>query len=187
MRQASKLNSKIRKKTVKGNHGSNRKKRGHKQEFGTSKLECDFAHEYLDELGLKYVYQFEAKGIKRFFDFAVTAEENYPYKYKIVEGVDSIDQDAQMFIPSFLIEVDGDYYHGNHDFVSEDKLSPMQKHNMYVDKLKDEWCALHSIPLLRIWEHDIRKNPKKVFEMLGEYSLTAMKRQKILENKRKPH
>jgi hypothetical protein len=56
------------------------------------------------------VYQFEAKDIKRFFDFAVTAEENYPYKYVLKEGINSIDQDAQLFIPNFLIEVDGDYW-----------------------------------------------------------------------------
>ena len=43
-------------------------KRVHPQ-YGTSKLEERFASEFLDRLGIKYTYQFEAKDIGRFFDF----------------------------------------------------------------------------------------------------------------------
>ena len=67
------------------------------------------------------------------------------------------------------------------------ELSPMQKHNKFVDKLKDEWCGMHCIPLLRIWEHDIRKNPKKVMDMICEYSSSAKKRKLIMDNKKRPH
>ena len=35
-----------------------------------------------------------------------------------------------------------------------------------VDKIKDDWAALHSIPLIRIWEEDIRKSPEKVMKLL---------------------
>lgn len=61
---------------------TNRKK--HPQ-YGTSKLEEYFAKEFLDKLGIEYVYQFEAKDIKRFFDF---------------------------FIPKsrLILEIDGDYW-----------------------------------------------------------------------------
>ena len=44
--------------------------RNHPQ-YGTSKLEEKFAKEFLDVLGVSYQYQFEAKDIKRFFDFLV--------------------------------------------------------------------------------------------------------------------
>ena len=37
--------------------------------YGTSKLEEDFARDFLDKLGVKYIYQFEAKDIGRFYDF----------------------------------------------------------------------------------------------------------------------
>lgn len=37
--------------------------------FGTSKLEEDFARDFLDELDVKYIRQFEAKSICRFYDF----------------------------------------------------------------------------------------------------------------------
>lgn len=59
-------------------------KRSHK-EYGTSKLEEYFASEFLDKLGVKYMYQFEAKDIGRYYDF-------YLYEHRII------------------IEVDGDYY-----------------------------------------------------------------------------
>ena len=45
----------------------------------------------------------------------------------------------------------------------------MQKHNKFVDFLKDKWCEKKGIPLVRIWENDIRNNPKKVFELLNQY------------------
>ena len=189
MKQPVKGGNKIKRKTktVKtGNHNPFRK-RNHTQEYGTSKLEYDFAHDFLDKLGLKYVYQFCAASIGRYFDFAITAVENYPYKYVIKEGINSIDQDAQWFKPDFIIEVDGDYFHSNPLLVKEDKLNPMQKHNKFVDKLKDEWCGMNCIPLLRIWEYDIRHDPKKVIDMICEYSSAAKKRHMIKENKKKPH
>ena len=133
------------------------------------------------------MYQYEAKDIKRFFDFAVTAEENYPYKYILKEGINSIDQDAQIFPVNFMVEIDGDYWHGNPDTLNGKELSPMQKHNRFIDKLKDEWCGMRCIPLLRIWENDIRKNPKKVIDMICEYSSAAKKRKLIKDNKRRPH
>jgi len=77
--------------------------------------------------------------------------------------------------------------HSNPLLVKENELNPMQKHNKFVDKLKDEWCGMHCIPLLRIWENDIRKKPKKVIDMICEYSLAARKRQMIKENRKRPH
>lgn len=61
------------------------KNKKHHPQYGTSKLEEDFAKEFLDKLGVKYIYQFEAKDIKRYFDFFLN-EKN------------------------LLIEVDGDYW-----------------------------------------------------------------------------
>lgn len=61
-----------------------RSKKPHPQ-YGTSKLETKFATEFLDKLGIKYITQYEAKDIKRFYDF---------------------------YLPdsNILIEIDGDYW-----------------------------------------------------------------------------
>jgi hypothetical protein len=62
MRQITKNNNKIKKR-------SSRKPSKSKQLYGTSKLEEDFAKYFLDKLGIRYTYQFEAKEIGRFFDY----------------------------------------------------------------------------------------------------------------------
>lgn len=119
-----------------------KKKKSHPQ-FGTSKLEENFAKNFLDKLGVDYTWQFEAKDIGRFFDF-------------YIEGLNC------------MIEVDGGYWHSDPRLFEGKKLNPTQKHNKFVDKVKDTWCALHGIPLIRIWEKDIIENPKMVMEMLKE-------------------
>lgn len=115
--------------------------------FGTSKLEKDFAHNFLDKLGVEYIWQFEAKDIGRFFDYLVFTKKSHS---------------------PVLVECDGSYYHSDPRVVTEDKIKPMHKKNARVDKMKNEWALLHGIPIMRIWEKDIRENPKWVMEQLKE-------------------
>lgn len=129
------LSKEKKKKTVR----INKYVRNHPQ-YGTSKLEEKFAKEFLDVLGLSYQYQFEAKDIKRFFDF-------------LVEGI-------------VLIEIDGDYYH-SYGKLYED-MNPMQKRNFRVDMIKDSWAAENGYILCRIWEHDIRNNPDIVMKKIKD-------------------
>ena len=126
---------------------------------GTSKLEDYFAENFLDVLGIKYVRQYEAKEIGRFYDF------------KIVDGP--------------IIEIDGDYYH-SYGLTYEQK-NPMQKHNERVDRLKDEWALSHGIPILRIWEHDIHDNPEKVIKLLKETIGSYSEKQKKIKEKNRRH
>lgn len=110
-------------------------------EYGTSKLEEKFKKEFLDKIGVHYIYQFKMASIERYLDFYLPDE-------------------------NIAIEIDGDYYHSFGKVYEE--MSPMQKHNKRVDKQKDHWCIINCIKLIRIWEHDINKNPSKVLEMLRE-------------------
>lgn len=143
--------------------------RPHHQKYGTSKLEEDFARDFLDKLGVKYIYQFEAKDIGRFYDFAIILNDNMTTGNMI------------------LIEIDGSYYHSDPRLVKEDKLNPMQKHNKRVDEHKDKWALLHGIPLIRIWEKDIRENPKMVMEELKKRLYIEDKKITITEKKNKRH
>ena len=122
--------------------------------YGTSKLEKDFASNFLDKLGIDYEYQFEAKDIKRFYDF---------------------------YIPSHntLIEIDGDYWHGNMDIYEAKDLKGFQKRAHNVDDMKNKWAAIHGMILIRIWEHEIRKSPESVMLMLKKQLLGG----KIKKNK----
>lgn len=128
--------------------------------YGTSKLEQDFAINFLDKLGIEYVYQYEAKDIKRYYDF-------YLPKHKI------------------LIEVDGGFYHADPRVVDQNKLNAMQKHNKRVDEIKNRWASLNGIPLIRIWEYDIRNNPDMVMKMLKERLYIQDKKIILKENKKK--
>ena len=128
--------------------------------YGTSKLERDFENNFLKKLGVEYKRQYYAKDIKRYYDF---------------------------YLPEYnaLIEIDGTYYHAYGKVYEE--MNPMQKRNHRVDEIKNEWAAIHGMPLLRIWEHEIRNTPYAVMEMLKDRFGLMEKERIIKENKKKRH
>ena len=130
------------------------------QEYGTSKLEVRFAKNFLDRLGVEYVYQFKMESIGRYLDF---------------------------YIPScnVAIEVDGDFYH-SYGLVYE-QMNPMQKRNHRVDEQKNHWCAVNCIKLIRIWEHDINEHPEMVLEMLKRELASAERTENLKKEMRKRH
>lgn len=130
--------------------------------YGTSKLESDFARDFLDKLGVEYVYQFEAKDIGRFFDFYLPKS-------------------------NLIIEIDGDFWHGNPEKYKKEELKGHQIRAQRIDEYKTKWALLHSIPILRFWESDIRKNPKEVMKILKERLAIQDNNKKLLENKNKRH
>lgn len=136
-------------------NSGNHCKRKHK-EYGTSKLEEKFAENFLKKIGVEYIYQFKAP-TQRVYDFFCPKEK-------------------------LIIEIDGDYWH-SYNVLYED-MTPTQKRNKRVDKEKDHWALINGIPILRIWEHDINKNPKKVMEMLSKH-LSSAKTKKDFEDKKK--
>ena len=157
------------------------------EKYGTSKLELYFAHTFLDKMGLMYIYQYEAKDIGRYFDFVVTAYDDYNYIMEDKDGLTCVKQDGQLFMPCLVIEVDGDYWHTNPNKFDVNKMNPTQKHNRFVDRLKDEWAGKHCIPIVRFWEDDIHKNPKYIFDTLKKYMGDGKKKRLINENRKKPH
>lgn len=122
-------------------------KKNHPQ-YGTSKLEEDFAEQFLNKLGVDYIYQFEAKEIGRFYDFFI------PNKDGSHGGL--------------LIEVDGDFWHSNPETQGDKPLNRAQLRSQRVDEYKNKWALLHGYPIMRIWESDIRKKPKEVMKKLKD-------------------
>jgi very-short-patch-repair endonuclease len=152
----------IKKRTASKTTKSVRKVVRKHPKFGTSKLEQDFAKDFLDKLKVEYIWQFEAKDIGRFYDF-------YLPKHNLI------------------IEVDGSYYHSDPRLVKESEMNPMQKHNKRVDEYKDRWALAHGIPILRIWEKDIREVPDKVMKELKKRLYIENEKQIITEKKNKRH
>jgi very-short-patch-repair endonuclease len=84
-----------------------------------------------------------------------------------------------------IIEVDGDYWHSYGKVYEE--MTPTQKRNARVDKIKNEWALSHGIPIIRIWEHEINKEPKKVLKLLEDRLGIELEKRRIEENKKKRH
>lgn len=158
-----------------------------KQQYGTSKLEADFARDFLNKLGLRYIYEYEAREIGRFYDFAIVEYDDIDFIMENKHGVQSIKQEGQNIPVSFFIEIDGSYYHGDPRVLKEGKMNRMQKYNQFVDSLKDMWCEKHGYPLLRIWEYDIRNNPALVTEQVLKYVTDGKKKMKAKGWRKKPH
>lgn len=132
-----------------------KKKRPHPK-YGTSKLEDYFAENFLDVLGVKYVRQYEAKEIGRFYDFKI---ENGP-----------------------ILEINGSYWHGDKRIYEEKDLNGVQKKNIYIDNLKRRWAENNGIEIYYFWEKDIHENPEKILltlkEILKKYQAKNKKNQR---------
>jgi len=94
--------------------------------------------EYLDELNLKYETEYPL--------------DNFHYDFYIKEL-------------NLLIEVDGDYWHGNPKFFNE--LDNIQRKNNGLDKVKNSVARQHDIRLIRFWEDDIKNNKHKIIDEIA--------------------
>ena len=139
-----------------------RKKMKGSQEFGTSKLEERFARDFLDRLGVNYIYQYKMVSISRYLDF---------------------------FLPDYrvAIEIDGTYWHADPRLYEEKDLNKTQKWSKKVDEIKNKWCSRNGVPLIRIWEKDINEHPEKVLTFLQEKLNLFNDKKKIEDNFKKRH
>ena len=132
-----------------------KKKKPHPK-YGTSKLEDYFAENFLNVLGVKYVRQYEAKEIGRFYDFKI---ENGP-----------------------ILEINGSYWHGDKRIYEEKDLNSVQKKNIYIDNLKRKWAENNGIEIYYFWEKDIHENPEQILltlkEILKKYKAKNKKNQR---------
>lgn len=132
-----------------------KKKKPHPK-YGTSKLEDYFAENFLNVLGVKYVRQYEAKEIGRFYDFKI---ENGP-----------------------ILEINGSYWHGDKRIYEEKDLNSVQKKNIYIDNLKRRWAENNGIEIYYFWEKDIHENPEQILltlkEILKKYQAKNKKNQR---------
>jgi very-short-patch-repair endonuclease len=95
---------------------------------------------YLKELGIEYVFQYELGG--RHFDFRL---EN----------------------KNIVIEIDGDYHHGKGKLYEE--MDELQKKSYKNDKIKNKIIKNKGWKLIRIWESDLYKmNINDIKKLLWE-------------------
>jgi very-short-patch-repair endonuclease len=71
---------------------------------------------------------------------------------------------VDFFLPdyNFVIECDGDYWHGNPQFYMSKNLDKIQLKNLGRDKRKNEMLLENKINFIRFWEYDIHNNFNKI-------------------------
>jgi len=111
----------------------------------------------------------EQEGYPYIQEYGITYKNRYKsYDFYISDGVNY----------TFLVEVHGDYWHA-YDYhqgtESHSKLSKIQKKNLRNDKLKEKIAKEKGLPLLVIWETDIKRNFRKIKKELEKYSHRAKK------------
>ncbi|MEK6829912.1 MAG: DUF559 domain-containing protein, partial [Nanoarchaeota archaeon] len=67
------------------------------------------------------------------------------------------------YIPSknMIIEIDGDYFHGNPLIYESEDLNRMQIRNQRNDKFKEIMAKGRGYELERVWEYDLKNNYKE--------------------------
>lgn len=92
---------------------------------------------------------------------------NVEYDYSPIMGSENTGIYQYDFIihkKRLLIEVQGDYWHGNPNMFNEDgsdgkrKLNDTQKIKQEKDKLKEEFAKNHNFDLIYIWEEEVNNN-----------------------------
>jgi very-short-patch-repair endonuclease len=75
------------------------------------------------------------------------------------------------YVPEFnlIIEVDGDYYHGNPAKYARHELNAMQKKNRRRDRTKTKLATQSNYDLLRFWETDINASPDIVRDTIHKF------------------
>ena len=90
---------------------------------------------------------------------------NVNYKYSIILGGNQYDFGIKEM--KILIEVDGDYWHGNPKFYNLDgsngkrKLNNIQLEKIKQDEIKNKFAIDHQFKIIRLWECDINNNKFK--------------------------
>lgn len=105
----------------------------------------------------------ETKPEKGFRD--ILSEMNVPFRMQ--HNVKKFLFDFYLPDHNLLIEVDGDYWHGNPEKFPDP--SSMQRKNRRRDRLKAKIAMEQGYKVIRFWESEINDNPSDVKRQLEEY------------------
>lgn len=98
----------------------------------------------------------------------ILINNNIEYEYSFI--LNSLYQyDFIIKNTNILIEVDGDYWHGNPNIYKE--LNHIQIDKQEKDKIKEEYAKQYGYKVIRIWEQEL-KNINKINEVLNEIRIS---------------
>lgn len=102
----------------------------------------------LDEQAIKYIKQFQIES--RYYDFYIPCS-------------------------NLIIEVNGDYWHGNPKVFPKQSLNTIQKLGKLRDRIKKKLAIQYEYQIIYIWELDIKKHPQKVLNKILQYARSKNK------------
>jgi hypothetical protein len=134
-------------------------------QFGTRKCDKTTIDKYgksSTELLSEYSRYFGKKtDIEELFEhLLIDLEIPYQYRYRIYDKKKKDfwfrEYDFLIVNTKILIEVDGDYWHGNVE--KFEVLSEFQKEVIMKDKIKEDFAKKHGYTIVRFWGSDIKKD-----------------------------
>lgn len=97
----------------------------------------------------------------------VLSEIDSEFEYSVILGGHQYDFGHKN--KRILVEVQGDYWHGNPRIYSEEQLNYIQKANAKRDIKKKSFAEQHRFHIFYIWEQDILNNNFKSLEPIKEH------------------
>lgn len=91
-------------------------------------------------------------------------------QYECQKILDDVIYDFYLPEHRVMIEVDGDYYHGNPAVYQEHQLNGMQLKNKKNDIYKDHLAKGLGYDVIRFWEKDINEKPRLIQNQLKKYA-----------------
>lgn len=112
--------------------------------------------------------RFDSKIQLKINDLLTKLKINYEREY--IMGYYAVDN----YLPDYnlIIEVMGDYWHGNPTIFNSEKylLNKIQDRGIHIDKIKSSYIKNHyGINILYLWETDIENNLEKCRELILSY------------------
>lgn len=120
----------------------------------------DYSHFYNKKTDIEKIFQIILEELEIPFQckFRIYDKEKINFWFK--------EYDFLIINTNVLIEVDGDYWHGNESIFNE--LSDFQKSVQLNDKIKENFANTEGYDVVRFWGSDVKKNSYEVKNKIKE-------------------
>lgn len=126
----------------------------------SSDMLCEYTHYYNKKTDIEIIFEnlLDEMGIKNQPKFRIYNKNKAEFCFR--------EYDFLIINMNILIEVDGDYWHGNNEKFHP--LSKFQEETRRKDKIKEDFAKSNGYNIIRFWGSDIKKNINLVKDKINE-------------------
>jgi len=132
------------------------------EKYGKTSVDMliEYTRHYNKKTDIENIFEEFLKDLKIPFQdkFKIYNKDKIDFWYK--------EYDFLILNTNILIEVDGDYWHGNEKIFQD--LTDFQKSVKINDKIKENFATSNGYEIIRFWGSDIKKNKTEIKEKLKE-------------------